>query len=216
MERAYTLYPDGSCMYAVVASVIGALANQFGEPYRSFPVEMTRYGRLGIGQLGAVCGVINGGAMLAGLFYPEKDPTRRDALITELALWYETSALPQFVPAQPGWAEEVPAAVPGSVVCHISVANWCKASGFDAFCKEKKERCRRLSAEGAGKVVQLLNAEMARQSAELHLLPEVKECVRCHGERELADARGLFRCTSCHTELSGGHPAVRLTGVAGH
>lgn len=207
-DRAYEIYPDGSCMYAVVGAVIGALADIYGEPYQSFPVEMTRYGRLGIGQWGIACGVFNGAAMLVGLFFPEKDPTVRDALISEFAVWYESSLLPQYVPLKAGWAEEAPPAVPGSVVCHISVANWCKATGFDAFCLEKRERCRRLAADGAAKIVEILNRHAPLPPRALQISPLTKTCVQCHGERELADSRGFARCDACHAQLSPGHPRV--------
>lgn len=214
-DQAYELYPDGSCMYAVVGSVIGALADIYGEPYRSFPVQMTRYGRLGIGQWGTACGVFNGAAMLVGLFFPEKDATTRDALISEFAVWYESTLLPQYVPLKAGWAEEVPPAVPGSVVCHISVANWCKATGFDAFCAEKRERCRRLAADGAAKIVDILNRHAPSPPRGLQMSPVTKTCVKCHGERELADSRGFGRCDSCHTQLSPDHPRMTSSMGAG-
>ena len=101
VARAYELYPDGGCMYAVVGSVIGTLAEQRGEPFRSFPIEMMRYGRSGVSSWGSLCGIVNGGSAVIGLFHHEKSKEARDAMIGEFCMWYETTLLPDFEPAKP-------------------------------------------------------------------------------------------------------------------
>jgi hypothetical protein len=205
-ETAYRIYPDGGCMYAVVGSVISTLARQVGEPFRSFPFEMMRYGDGGVGHWGSLCGVINGGAALLGLFRSEKEKRRREELITELCVWYETTPLPQYEPAVPLWADEAEASVAGSVLCHVSTAEWCKVSCLEVTSVEKKERCRRLATDGAMKIVEILNRNAEDGQCELAgLTPEVKSCVECHGRWDLADSMGKMRCASCH-QMDEKHP----------
>lgn len=197
--RAYELYPDGGCMYAVVGSVIGTLAEHMGEPFRSFPLEMMRYGRSGVGSWGSLCGIVNGGSAVIGLFHPEKDREARDAMIGEFCTWYETTLLPVFEPAEPQWTDEAVPSVAGSVLCHISIAKWCKEAGCDVNGVEKKERCQRLAADGAMRLVDILNRKADDPACDFaKLTPEVKSCTDCHGKRELADAKGKMNCSSCH------------------
>jgi hypothetical protein len=204
-ETAYRIYPDGGCMYAVVGSVIHTLAEEAGEPFRSFPVAMMRYGDGGIGHWGSLCGVINGGAALIGLFQSEKEKQQREAQITELCVWYETSWLPQHEPAEPKWADEAEPSVAGSVLCHVSTARWCEASGCEAFSMEKKERCRRLATDGAVKVVDILNRRLEGRSEFRELTQPVQACIDCHGKQDLADAMGKMNCGTCH-QFDDEHP----------
>ncbi len=198
-ETAYRIYPDGGCMYAVVGSVIRALAELKGEPFRSFPLGMMRYGAGGVGHWGSVCGIVNGASALIGLFHSEVSKESREEMITEFCLWYETTALPAYKPAKPHMAGEIDPSVAGSVLCHISTIKWCEASAYDAYCPEKKERCMRLTADGARKVVEILNRKADDAACEFaSLTADVKSCVDCHGKKELADATGSMSCNACH------------------
>jgi hypothetical protein len=204
-QRAYDIYPQGGCMYAVVGSVIGTLADQVGEPFRSFPIEMMRYGDGGVGAWGSLCGVVNGGAALIGMFHNEKPKEQREALIAELGAWYETTPLPQFKPPKPEWADEAESSVAESLLCHVSVTRWSEASSCEAFSVEKKERCRRLAADGASKVVQLLNQTLNGDCIEGKLTTEVHSCVDCHGKQNQADAMVRMNCATCH-QFESEHP----------
>lgn len=209
-KHAYRIYPDGGCMYAVVGSVIGQLADRHGEPFASFPVEMMRYGAGGVGGFGSLCGVVNGAAALIGLFHREKAKELREAMIAEFCSWYETTALPSFVPEKPQWADEAVPSVAGSLLCHVSVAKWQKASGFEAFSTEKKERCRRLAADGAAQIVELLNRRCTDAKCEFApVKAEVKACIDCHGPRELGDAMGKMQCSVCHDFGGAKHPTTK-------
>jgi hypothetical protein len=179
--------------------VIGALANQAGEPFRSFPIEMMRYGAGGVGGWGSVCGIVNGASALIGLFHQEASREAREAMIAEFCLWYESTALPAYEPAEPQQAEHVDPSVAGSVLCHISTAKWCEATGYEAFSVEKKERCMRLTADGAAKIVEILNRKADDAACEFaSVTPDVKSCIDCHGKKELADATGSMNCGACH------------------
>jgi hypothetical protein len=204
-QTAYRIYPEGGCMYAVVGSVILELAKKIGEPYRSFPIEMMRYGDGGVGAWGSLCGVVNGGSALIGLFQNEKAKTIREELITELCVWYETSSLPQYEPAEPKWADDAKPSIAGSLLCHVSIAQWCRAAECGAFSMEKKERCRRMAADGAGKVVGILNRAKTEESDFVELSAEVHGCIDCHGPKDMADAMGKMNCATCHA-FDGDHP----------
>lgn len=198
--EAMRLYHAGGCMYGVFGSVVAALAKEVGEPFRSFPLHMMQYGAGGAGGWGSLCGTLNGAAALIGLFEPDKK--RREKIIGELFCWYEMSELPVF---QPTGADEVPRSVAGSVLCHVSVGHWCKAAECDAFSKELKERCSRLTADVAAKTVELLNRNLDPSCTFAGITPAVRECISCHGEKELADTRGTMQCGSCH-KLPEKHP----------
>ncbi len=205
-KKAYALYPEGSCTYSTAGGPLAVLAERFGEPYSSFPMHVLRFGSVGIGGLGSVCGVISGGALLISLFVGEKDQKVRNSLIRELAFWYESTELPIFRPEKPEWAPEVEPSRSDSILCHISVLRWTQASGKDAYCIEKRERCRRVSCDGAMKTVEILNRHFAGQSILGEAPPETQTCISCHSEKQLRDIRGAMRCQTCHTALSEKHP----------
>ncbi|TWT78780.1 Split-Soret cytochrome c precursor [Planctomycetes bacterium CA13] len=204
-ERTYRIYPEGGCMYGVVGGVIGTLANKVGEPFRSFPIDMMRFGDGGVGGCGSLCGVINGGSALIGMFHSEKPKEKREAMIAELVVWYETTPLPQYEPEKPAWADDTPSSVSGSVLCHLSTGRWCETTGCEAFSMEKKERCRRLAADGAGKIVELLNRDLDGERILGKLTPQVQSCIDCHGKEDMGNAMVKMNCGTCH-QFDGEHP----------
>lgn len=156
--EAYRLMPEGGCMYGVFRAVLIGWAKKAGQSLDMFPFHMFRYGEGGIAGWGTICGTLNAGAALIGLF--ENDRARREKLISELFAWYEQAELPVYRPAAD--SPPISKSVADSVLCHISVAHWCSASGAQLVSPAMKERCRRLTADVAAKTVELLNR---RQSA---------------------------------------------------
>ena len=206
-ERAYD-YCEKGCMYGVFTSVIAQLAEKRGEPYKSFPVDMMRYGAGGAGGSGSLCGALNGGAALVGLFARSEEETGK--LIGGLFLWYEQAKLPAYVPRKPILGVDVPTSVSNSVLCHVSVSRWCAASGNKAFDSQRKERCRRLTADTAGKTVEILNAALVGDYlAVAELSDGDKKCKSCHTKgSELSNSRGNISCGSCHFSLAKDHPTI--------
>lgn len=202
-DDAYRLFPDGGCMYGVFGSVITGLASKLGEPFRSFPLQMMRYGSGGVGGFGSLCGAVNGGAAAIGLLEPIKQ--HQVQLITELLTWYETTALPAYVPKESENSPPVPRSVSHSVLCHLSVHRWCEASDNEVESEPMRERCRRLTADVAGKTVELLNANLLGRSGFPGLAADVKSCVSCHGRNDQADSFGTMRCHACH-QVPKDHP----------
>ena len=203
--EAYRLVLQGGCMYGLFASIVAAMARLQGEPYSSFPVHMMKYGEGGAGLWGSLCGTVNGGAAVIGLFVPEKEP--REQLIAGLFSWYETTELPAYCPKDGSDASPVPTSVARSVLCHVSVGKWCKTTGDEVGSPEMKERCRRLTADVAAKTVELLNANLELPCRFAGLSPEVKSCLSCHG-KDLHDTMGRMQCATCHQQLSTKHPSL--------
>jgi len=201
--EAYRLFAEGGCMYGVFGAVVTGLASKLGEPFRSFPLHMMRYGKGGVEGWGSLCGTLNGAAAVIGLVEPAKE--RQSQLVAELFSWYETTALPAYVPDGQGGSPAVARSVAQSVLCHVSVHRWCEASGCEVESDPMKERCRRLTADVAAKTVELLNRSLAKATVVTRLAPDVKSCLACHGKDDRADAFGMMRCNACH-QLSKAHP----------
>ncbi len=202
-DIAYRLYGEGSCMYAVFGAVIQQLAEKIGEPFTSFPLHMMKYGHGGVGGYGTVCGALNAGAALMGLFVDEKNT--QDCLIESLFRWYEETQLPQYVPEKPDLDFTPPPCLPGQSLCHISVTNWCNASGHGSGSKERKERCRRLSADVAAQSTVILNEFFDGVfTANAFSNATVHTCSTCHGqEGKVANTFAKMDCEDCHAESIG-------------
>jgi hypothetical protein len=202
-EIAYNLYSEGSCMFATVKSVISQLAETVGEPYLSFPFHMFKYGHGGVGGYGSVCGALNGAAALIGLLVSEK--SIQDKMIADIFQWYEKEKFPVFSPVNPVYDYAPVKSVPNSILCHASNTNWCKDSGFKVDSKERKERCRRLTGDVAGKITGALNTIHANQYiANTQSNETVNNCLACHGkEGKVNNSSVMMDCNSCHPESIG-------------
>ena len=202
-ERAYEFYIEGGCMHSMVKGIISQLAENIGEPYASFPFHMFKYGHGGIGGYGSVCGTLNGAAALISLLVPDKKI--QDNMITDIFQWYEKEPSPVFIPAHPVFEYTPVKSIPNSVLCHASNTNWCKTSGFKIGSNERKERCRRLTADVAKKVTVALNELHSNQYITNTQSDEmVNTCISCHGkEGKLKNVSGKMTCNSCHTESVG-------------
>jgi hypothetical protein len=204
-RRAYYNWDKFYCMYATFAPAISQLADKYGQPYRSFPVEMMRYGAGGMAGWSSLCGTINGSAALISLFVKKEKELNR--LVDELFLWYQQTELPLYVPEKPVLDIDIARSVSNSILCHGSVTRWCKVSGHKTFTKARKERCKRLSADAAKKTVEILNAHFAsRFSAAQKHNEKTQQCRSCHTKgSELEDSLGKMSCTGCHSSLPDEH-----------
>lgn len=202
-ELAYKDYPNGSCMYGVFNSVISQLAEKIGEPFASFPTKMMKYGHGGVNGSGTICGALNGAAALVGLMVNGKQI--QDALVADIFHFYENSQLPISEPNNPGMDYTPPTSISKSPLCHASTTRWGEVSGLRIDSKERKERCRRLTADVAAKTVSTLNAYHDNTFvANAHDNETVRTCMSCHGsEGKLGNTAGKMDCTSCHTKSVG-------------
>lgn len=202
-ELAYAEYPNGSCMYGVFKSVIMQLAEKVGEPFISYPVHMMKYGHGGVNGHGTICGALNGAAALIGLLVEGK--AAQDALAAELFNMYEITPLPVFKPMKPAMDYLPPKSIAISVLCHASTSRWGKVADLRIDSKERKERCRRLTADIAAKIVTILNSYhentfMAYENDKVN----VRTCMTCHGTKgKLSNTSGNMECISCHSKSAG-------------
>ena len=200
---AYNFYNEGSCMYATVKSIISQLAEKIGEPYTSFPVHLFKYGHGGVGGYGSVCGTLNGAAALIGLFISDKNIQNK--MIADIFGWYEKEALPVFSPQKPTYDFLPVKSISGSILCHASNTNWCKTSGFKVDSNERKERCRRMTADVAQKITTALNEIFTNvYITNVSGDETVNTCQTCHGSiGKVNNAAVKMSCNSCHTESIG-------------
>lgn len=196
---AYLNYNQGGCMYGAFKSIIAQLGEKIGEPFKSFPYHMMKYGSGGIGDYGAVCGALNGAGAVIGLLV--RNGAHRKFLISDLFSWYENSVLPVYKPKHPVLNMKVTPSVSNSILCHVSAARWARVSGFRLKSKEQSERCRCLTADVVRKTVAMLNDFFDDQYVTSDKInSDAARCKNCHNKGgKLENSRGQMSCTSCHS-----------------
>lgn len=195
-QRGYEGYYEGACCYGAASAIIKGLSDTMGEPYTNFPVDMFRYGEGGVVGWSSLCGALNGAAAVINLVSDEETYTK---IINELMGWYTQFAFPAYLPVEPKVAGELVTSISGSPLCHVSVTNWCKASGFGAKSSERSERCGRLTADVAGKAAELLNQALTGEITTTYVAPEsITGCMSCHGAEAMNNTRGKMDCVQCH------------------
>lgn len=212
---AYRLYPDGSCMYASFRSIVESVGKIRSEKYpdervhwESFPYAMMFYGRGGIHDTGSICGVLNGCAAAISLLVPDRKSAA--AMTGELFGYYESAKLPLFIPSESKFSS-IEQSVSESVLCHISVSRWRAESDAEIESPRRKERCKRLTADGVKKAVELLNAwhKAVRDGASCpgtSVLEPAASCVECHAPKgSQPDANVRMNCAVCHDDLADDH-----------
>jgi len=194
-QKAYEGFYEAACMYGAFNAIISALREKVGYPYTTIPTQMARYGEGGVVGWATLCGTLNGSAAAINLV--SKDYSK---IVDELMGWYTTAKLPTFEPSQPKVKIQT-TSVSGSPLCHVSVTEWCKASGAKSESPERAERCARLAASVAAHAVELLNDYAAGKFAATFSLPaSISTCGACHLKGgTIENARGKMDCVQCHT-----------------
>ena len=203
---AYEIYPDGGCMYAAFRSLLTTVADALqtvNPPAASvmmqFPFHLMGYGHGGVGNIGSTCGAFNGGSAVIGLFV--RDADKRDAMIQELAAYYEQTELPVYKPKN----DEFPrmeAVMPESVLCHVSSGRWRAEAGVKISSPRRKDRCRRLAGDIVAKTAGLLNRYHADNTCTFAPLTQpTATCSDCHSSSgRQADAIAKMDCAICHDQ----------------
>ena len=143
---------DGGCCAGAVGGILSVLAKNYPEgPYALLNSKMFANGAGGYGRQN-LCGALGGSFAIFGLFCEGADAK---ALQKELYAWYESTALPIYLPEG---AEPHPAqSVAGSELCKDSYGGWNAKTGLSFSDPIRVNRCRCLTADTAGKAVELLN-----------------------------------------------------------
>ncbi len=209
------------CAYGAFHAIIQALRDEIGDPYNSIPTEMMIYGAGGGAEWGTLCGAPNGAAAAISLVH---DKTTTMELVHELLGWYTITNFPtdisndyavNHVFNDQRYDQVLPQNISGSPLCHTSVTEWVKASGFNATSIERKERCARLTGDVAAYAVKILNDKLAGTFTPVYVPPEsIGQCMSCHGPTVLNNVNSKMECKQCH-----GNPhstgVVEMIGTAG-
>ena len=210
-ERGYEGFYKGACCYGTFNGITESLRKDVGGPWATFPVEMMVFGEGGVAGMSTLCGALNGGAMAIFLAVGGIEKEKREkafALIRDLYTWYEQTGMPDFKPKKPKF--QIVTSVSSSPLCHVSVSNWCKVSGFKSFSKERAERCAMISGSVARHTVLMLNDNLAGTFKATHnLSPQTQSCRSCHDQGEiLENSRGMMDCGGCHFTGKTKHPGT--------
>ena len=211
-DDSYAMFADGACHYSSFRSIVTNVAQalmatgdatnvQLARNYLAFPFYMMVYGQGGIAYYGSLCGAVNGCAAAISVFVPDR--TDKYALIQDLCVYSEETALPIYVPKEdkhPG----MPRGIAKSVVCHLSLANWAAAGEKTLEDPMWVERCMRLTSDLVIRTIELLNAYHADRPKAIEsrraLMSETQSCMECHTHNQgRFDSFGKMNCTACHT-----------------
>ena len=157
--RAYQLHSEGGgCMHAVSRSIIESVAKKLPDPKPEFPYQAMVYGFGGFVGQGTLCGAVNGAIAAISLFTGH-DRALLHRVSREVLDWCRANELPQFVPPD-GSPDDIPRNVCDSLQCTDMVMFWQRVARGVKPKPSLSERCRRLSADMAGKAAESLNAHL--------------------------------------------------------
>ncbi len=173
------------CSFAVVSGGIEVLRKKMGEPYTSFPMEVTCFAHGGTSGWGGTCGTLIGAGVLSTLC---AGPAVGEQINNEVCNFYATSALPIFVPDHPK-AELKTTSISNSPICHLSVGKWMKKEGVGFLSPQQMDRCGRVAADMCMRTLELLNLWAdgkfeAKTKAPVFAneIPSQNNCTECHGD----------------------------------
>ena len=196
------------CGMGSFATIIEKLREEVGEPYYGVPTHATYWAGGGGAGWGTVCGALVGSNTAISVIHGNSSTTKK--LVDELQRWYTQHKFPQYTPPTDaeGMTEELPTAHPEEILCHVSVTNWCRETGYASGSAERSERCHRLTAETAAKAVELLNAEhegnfdKVATAMDPATVDSENGCRSCHFKGDDFSGgqftRGKMECMGCH------------------
>ncbi len=148
------------CGAAVINSIFSQLREKVGEPYTSFPTDAFVFLEGGQVGWGTICGSPAGANIVANLIIGPRIAGSPDAhhMSADIMQWYAEASMPVFVPKNPRIdPRKIVKTTSDSPLCHLSVGKWMKKSGLSLKSKERKDRCARVAASTAYRLVEMLN-----------------------------------------------------------
>ncbi|WP_456385732.1 C-GCAxxG-C-C family protein [Desulfolithobacter sp.] len=192
-EICYNEWYRVFCGCAVINSVFSQLREKIGEPYTSFPVDAFVFLEGGQVGWGTICGSPAGANIVANLIIGPRiagSPVGHQ-ISADIMQWYSEADMPVFTPAKPRLTKKLVKTVSDSPLCHISVGKWMKASGYPLKSAERKDRCARVAASTAYRLVELLNDWKDGKYEETSDFSAPSEF----------GITGQYNCDECHTEV---------------
>lgn len=171
-------------------SVFSQLREIIVEPYTSFPSDAFVFLEGGQVGWGTICGSPAGANIGANcIIGPRIDGAHAGHQIAaDIMQWYSETPVPVFKPNKPRQKKKIITTVSESPLCHLSVGKWMKASGNPLKSATRKDRCARVAASTAYRLVELLNAWKEGTY-------ESTNDFTCFKEFGIT---GQFNCTECH------------------
>ncbi len=189
-EICYNEWYRVFCGAAVINSVVGQLREKVGEPYTSFPADAFVFLEGGQVGWGTICGSPAGANIVANLIIGPRTAGAHEghAISADIMQWYSETALPTFTPEKPRLSAKLPTTISESPLCHISVGKWMKEADKPLKSAERKDRCARVAASTAYRLVELLNDWHDGKYEQTADFSSAKE----------NGITGQFNCTECH------------------
>lgn len=189
-EICYNEWYRVFCGAAVINSVFSQLREKVGEPYKSFPSDAFVFLEGGQVGWGTICGSPAGANIVANCIIGPRIAGASEGhhIAADIMQWYSETAMPVYQPKSPKIKEKIMTTTSDSPLCHLSVGKWMKASGFSLASAERKDRCARVAASTAYRLVELLNAWHDGKY-------ESTGDFSCAKEFGIT---GQFNCTDCH------------------
>ena len=182
------------CGSAVINSVFSQLKEKVGEPYASFPTDAFVFLEGGMVGWGTVCGSPAGANITANMIIGPRiagSPVAHQ-ISNDIMQWYGEADMPVFKPAKPRIAiDKIVTTSSDSPLCHVSVGKWMEYSGHPLKSAERKDRCARVAASTAYRLVELLNDWKDGKYETTADFSAVKE----HG------ITGQQNCGECHNDV---------------
>ncbi|MFB6114250.1 MAG: C-GCAxxG-C-C family protein [Halodesulfurarchaeum sp.] len=202
-------YHDGMhCGQGSFDAVVTLLREKVGGPWNDVPTTATYWSAGGGAGWSAVCGAVVGANTAIALTHGGRGTTMK--LVDELQRWYTQHPFPQYDPpgSASGITKDLGTSTSGSILCHVSVTEWCKATGYASGSDERSERCSRLTGETAARAIELLNAQAEGrfEQEETAITPSTVSsengCRSCHFKGSNFEqgqfTRGKMECLNCH------------------
>lgn len=195
-EIAYEEWYRVFCGAGVINSVVSQLREKIGEPYKSFPADAFVFLEGGMAGWGTICGSNAGANVISNLIIGPRISAAKPeeafgpAIGADMMLWYSDTPLPTFVPGTPKQPVEIVKTISKSPLCHVSVGKWMSETGFSIGSPERKDRCARITASVAYRLVEDLNAwKDGKYEAKSKWapgkefgIPGQPNCTECHGK----------------------------------
>lgn len=194
-DLAYQEWYRVFCGAAVINSVFTQLREKVGEPYKSFPSDAFVFLEGGMVGWGTVCGSNAGANVVSNLIIGPRiagpDCEHGHSIGADMMQWYADTALPVYTPKEPKQMTKIVQTTSNSPLCHVSVGTWMKEAGYPLSSPERKDRCARVAASVAYKLVQDLNAwKDGKYEAKSSWTPgkdvgitAQQNCTECHGDK---------------------------------
>ncbi len=158
-EIAYNEWYRVFCGAAVINSVFGQLREKVGAPYDTFPADAFVFLEGGQVGWGTICGSPAGANIVANCIIGPRiaGDAAGHHIAEEIMQWYSEASMPVFTPKSPRISDELIKTTADSPLCHVSVGKWMKAANKPIGSAERKDRCARVAASTAYRLVELLN-----------------------------------------------------------